>query len=153
MGLAPDLPIQLKVVSSERFWARLSRHREDVLDISQDDIAARLHVTQQRVSDMEKSDVLPRGDRMHAIAEAYEVDPATLFQWAAEASRTETRRAHRETADIRKQHQAVLEEMRQIVKENRDINEEIGKNITQLAGVLQEVLAAIRQLGDSKAPD
>ena len=138
-------------MSGERFWARLARHRENVLGISQDDIAARLHVTQQRVSDMEKSDVIPRNDRMHDIAQAYEVEPATLFQWAADASKSETRLARRQTTDLRKQYEATLTEMRQIVKENRDINEEIGKNISQLGEVLQEILGVLRQLGQ-KAP-
>lgn len=152
VGWAYDLPIQFCLVTRERFWARLARHRESA-GIAQQAVADRLHISQQRISELEQSAAVPTElKRLKELAAAYEIEPATVFAWAAEGSGAEARQARRDSSGLRKQYDATLAEMRQIVEVNRDINDQIGKDIAEIrvmfsrqTEVLELILAAIQQ--------
>lgn len=139
-------------MTRESFWAKVARHREDA-GIAQQVIAGRLHVTQQRVSEQEKSAAVPTDlKRLKELAAAYEIEPATIFAWAAETSAADARHARRDAKDLRKQYDATLSEMRQIVDVNRDINEQIGKDIGEIrkmfsrqAAILEAILNAVQR--------
>lgn len=139
-------------MSREKFWARLGRHREETA-IAQQVVADRLHVTQQRISELEKSSAVPTDlKRLKELAAAYEIDPTTVFAWAAEASGTEARQAKAEARDLRKHYDATLTELREVVIENRDINAQIGQDIGEIremfsrqTAVLEAILAALQR--------
>lgn len=99
-------------------------------------------VTQQQISNYEKNGRIPQ-ESVARIARALDLPVDELAMMLVEAAEEDER-------TIRRHHDAALVEMRQIVEDNRAINEQIGRDITairemfsQLRGVLEALLTAV----------
>lgn len=99
-------------------------------------------VTQQQISNYEKNGRIPQ-ESVARIARALVLPVDELAMMLVEAAEEDERA-------IRRNHDATLEEMHQIVEDNRAINRQIGEDIaairemfSQLRGVLEALLTAV----------
>lgn len=117
--------------------------------LTQAQLAAKAKVSAQQVSRWERGSAVPGPKVLGRIAEILGLDPGELYQAAVGASQQDAKRASREANELRDQYEATLEEMREIVTVNRDINHQIGQDIASLRDVFAEMLSMLAEIRDA----
>jgi transcriptional regulator with XRE-family HTH domain len=129
--------------------AEMIRRGFDALGVQQRELAARVGVDPATVNKWLKGNQLPGPSVVPLLAAALDIDERELSQAIMTAQRTETRLARREAANATARHENDLMEMRQIVKDNRDINYQIGSDISEIKANFKELTKELRQINRS----
>lgn len=136
--------------------AELLTQRFNALGIKQTELAARLGVDPATINRWLKGGSLPHPKIVPLLAEALAIDEGELAQTIMVAQRDETRQARQASTAADRRVETVLAEMRQmaldnhrVVQENRDINDEIGRDIKDIKRNFREMSKALRQVNES----
>lgn len=125
-----------------RLGQRLREARETA-GLSQTDLANKLGTKQQQVSNWETRGVVPSDRHRRKLAALLGIDLADLMEWIADAHETQTAAVRRDHADLRNHYDASLAELRQIVMANREINEQIGRDIAEIRDIMGDVFGQV----------
>lgn len=128
--------------------ADLLTQRFNALGIKQTELASRLGVDPGTVNRWLKGGSLPHPNVVPLLAQVLALDERELSQTIMSAQRDDSRRARREAAEARSRVDAVLAEVRQIVTDNRDINDQIGRDIRDIKRNFKEMTKELRQVND-----
>lgn len=124
---------------AERAAKDLIRDGIDALGISQKQFAKAVGVDPATVSRWLRGTQVPRSSLVGRLAETMGVDEVELWRAIAAAQHDE----NRELRKVGNHYDAALAEMREIVEVNRDINEQIGRDIAAIRSEIRDLLTAI----------
>lgn len=133
---------------AERAAKDIIRDGINALGISQKEFAKALGVDPATVSKWLRGTQVPRNSLVGLLAETMGVDEVELWRAIAAAQHDENRELRREVT----KHDANMAEMRQIVEVNRDINEQISRDIAAMRKEFRDFLKAITGMVGDKRP-
>lgn len=124
---------------------RIARARE-AQDMTQAELAAKVGVTSSQVSKWERGLSLLSARKLAKVSCVLGINIVELAELYAEAGQEDAVAARRDLGDLRRQHEAALAEMRQIVEAGRDINEQIAKEMAAMRDLFSQLPEVLRQM-------
>lgn len=121
----------------------------NALGTTQAEFAARLGVDPASVNRWLKGSQLPGPTIVPLLADTLGLELDELWKAIGIAQRDETKQARREASEARSQLEIVLAEMRHIIQENRDINDQIGRDVAELRTNFKEISKQLRAVSQS----
>lgn len=120
--------------------------------LTQAQLATRAKVSAQQVSRWERGTAVPGPKVLPRLAAVLGIPESDLYAAAIAASQQETKQVRRESNEMRGQYDKLLDEMRIVVTDNREINRQIGIDIAELRDALNEMVSMLRDALDQRVP-